>query len=127
MRTELEALLLYAAPRELLIAEPLSSATSKMLGAFVSASAGVRAETVQRDTYRDGGARAAVVAFYGEEGAPHSALCSFLLLLSAYCWPRLPAPFRAQVQQPTKPMRYAKYDVNELSWRRSCQRADAAA
>ena len=70
MRTELEALLLYAAPRELLIAEPLSSATAKMLGAFVSASAGVRAETVQRDTYRDGGARAAVVAFYGEEGAP---------------------------------------------------------
>ena len=70
MRTELEALLLYAAPRELLIVEPLSSATSKMLGAFVSASAGVRAETVQRDAYRDGGARAAVVAFYGEEGAP---------------------------------------------------------
>ena len=81
MRTELEALLLYAAPRELLIAEPLSSATSKMLGAFVSASAGVRAETVQRATYRDGGARAAVVAFYGEEGVP----TAFRLPLSFEC------------------------------------------
>ena len=75
MRTELEALLLYAAPRELLIAEPLSSATSKMLGAFVSASAGVRAETVQRDVYRNGGAQAAVVAFYGEDGAAQGKDC----------------------------------------------------
>ncbi len=81
MRTELEALLLYAAPRELLIAEPLSSATSRMLGAFVSASAGVRAETVHRDTYRDGGARAAVVAFYGEEGAPSPPLAVCPLLM----------------------------------------------
>ncbi len=81
MRTELEALLLYAAPRELLIAEPLSPATSKMLGAFVSASAGVRAETVQRDTYRDGGAKAAVVAFYGEQGAPSAPhpVCALLV------------------------------------------------
>ena len=80
MRTELEALLLYAAPRELLIAEPLSSATSKMLGAFVSASAGVRAETVQRDMYQDGGAQAAVVAFYGEDGAIRSHPCQGLEL-----------------------------------------------
>ena len=68
MRSALEAQLLYTAPRELLIAQPVSGPTEKMLGAFCSTSAGVRAETVKGGLYADGGALAAVTAFYSESG-----------------------------------------------------------
>lgn len=113
MRTELEALLLYAAPRELLIAEPLSSATSKMLGAFVSASAGVRAETVQRDTFRDGGARAAVVAFYGEHDGVHST--SALSQGCPVCHTPLALP-SSRATDETEPTIACRYISAQLRW-----------
>ena len=69
MRSALEAQLLYAAPRELLLLQPLSDATQQMLDGFCSASAGVRSEGVKRDLHGPGGALAAVSAFYSEDGA----------------------------------------------------------
>ena len=76
MRCGLEAQLLYAAPRELLLLQPLSAATQHMLDGFCSASAGVRSESVKRDLLGPGGALAAVSAFYGEAGElPHLHRC----------------------------------------------------
>lgn len=72
MRSALEAVLLYAAPRELLLVKPLSDLTEKMLAGFCSAQAGVRSESVRRELYLGGGALAAVSAFYDEGGEPIS-------------------------------------------------------
>lgn len=69
MRSALEAQLLYAAPRELLLLQPLSDATQQMLDGFCSASAGVRSEGVKRDLHGHSGALAAVSSFYSEAGA----------------------------------------------------------
>ncbi len=68
MRTELEARLVFAAPSELLIATPLSSASQRLLGAYTSQSRGLRSQTVPRDRYSSGGAVAALSTFYTHAG-----------------------------------------------------------
>ncbi|KAK9810008.1 hypothetical protein WJX72_003290 [[Myrmecia] bisecta] len=73
MRSELEARLMYAAPRELLLAGPLSSASEKMLASYTGQTKGLRAETVSRDKYSGGGGLAAITAFYGATGSKEEA------------------------------------------------------
>ena len=68
MRTELEARLVFAAPSELLIATPLSSASQRLLGAYTSQSRGLRSQTASRERYSSGGAVAAVSTFYTHAG-----------------------------------------------------------
>ena len=64
MRPGLEARLLLTSPQEVLVVEPVSSATSKMIDAMYGGStSGVRVERVARGSgYEDGGAAAAVAA-----------------------------------------------------------------
>jgi hypothetical protein len=68
MRTELEARLVFAAPSELLVATPVSSASQRLLGAYTSQSRGLRSQTAPRERYSSGGAVAAVTAFYAHAG-----------------------------------------------------------
>eukprot|EP00850_Spirogloea_muscicola_P002457 SM000009S23586 [mRNA] locus=s9:964727:971847:+ [translate_table: standard] len=68
-RPELEARLLALAPAELLLAEPLSASTEKVLADYVGPSARVRVERVPRARVADGGALAEVASFYAD-GAP---------------------------------------------------------
>lgn len=68
LRSELESRLMYCAPSELIIAQPMSNESSKLLGSYVSGSKGVRAETSATGGYQEGGALAAVTKFYGEHG-----------------------------------------------------------
>lgn len=97
MRAELESKLLLLAPAEILAAGPLSSPTRRLLGSFTNGGGGgsssggaagstaaagavrggggssgsggaVRLETVDGSRYLDGGALAAAIQFYGENG-----------------------------------------------------------
>eukprot|EP00850_Spirogloea_muscicola_P002363 SM000009S23492 [mRNA] locus=s9:327453:334432:+ [translate_table: standard] len=68
-RPELEARLLALTPAELLLAEPLSASTEKVLADYVGPSARVRVERVPRARVADGGALAEVASFYAD-GAP---------------------------------------------------------
>eukprot|EP00850_Spirogloea_muscicola_P011069 SM000067S20346 [mRNA] locus=s67:394120:401104:- [translate_table: standard] len=68
-RPELEARLLALAPAELLLAEPLSASTDKVLLDYVGPSARVRVERVPRARVANGGALAEVASFYAD-GAP---------------------------------------------------------
>lgn len=70
MRTELEERLVFAAPSELLVAAPLSSASQRLLGAYTAQSRGLRSQTAPRERYSAGGAVAAVTAFYAHAGPP---------------------------------------------------------
>ena len=91
MRTELEARLVFAAPSELLIATPISSASQRLLGAFTSQSRGLRSQTAPRARYSSGGAVAAVTAFYAHAGAfefkPALAIACAGYLLTGHCAP----------------------------------------
>ena len=71
MRPGLEARLLLTSPQEVLVVEPVSSATSKMIDAMYGGStSGVRVERVARGSgYEDGGAAAAVAAATAEFAA----------------------------------------------------------
>ncbi|KAK9916549.1 hypothetical protein WJX75_003960 [Coccomyxa subellipsoidea] len=80
MRTELEARLVFAAPSELLVATPVSSASQRLLGAYTSQSRGLRSQTAPRERYSSGGAVAAVTAFYAHAGVPEGALEAVLAL-----------------------------------------------
>ncbi|KAK9814927.1 hypothetical protein WJX73_002195 [Symbiochloris irregularis] len=66
LRAGLEARLMYTAPSELLIAQPLSRPSASLLGSYSTASRRMRSESVPADKYRNGGALAAVTAFYGK-------------------------------------------------------------
>ena len=68
LRGGLEARLMYTAPSELLVAQPLSGPSTSLLGSYSTASRRMRSEAVPADKYRDGGALAAVTAFYGTGG-----------------------------------------------------------
>eukprot|EP00884_Botryococcus_braunii_P017424 jgi/Botrbrau1/4365/Bobra.105_2s0012.1 len=71
MRSNLEARLMFSNPSELLVAAPLTGPSQRLLGSYTSSARGLRAETVSRGKYKDGGGLAAVVAFYGaQEGLP---------------------------------------------------------
>lgn len=66
LRAGLEARLMYTAPSELLVAQPLSGPSTSLLGSYSTASSRMRSESVPAEKYRDGGALAAVTAFYGK-------------------------------------------------------------
>jgi DNA mismatch repair protein MSH3 len=68
MRPGLEARLLRTSPTEVLVVEPVSAATSKMIDAmYGGSSSGVRVERVARCSgYEEGGAAAAVTAAVAE-------------------------------------------------------------
>ncbi|XP_004308095.1 PREDICTED: DNA mismatch repair protein MSH3 [Fragaria vesca subsp. vesca] len=64
MRSGLEAFVLSLSPAELLLGEPLSKQTEKMLLAFAGPASNVRVERVSRDCFKDGGALAEVMSLY---------------------------------------------------------------
>jgi len=65
LRGELEACLMFTPPSELLVAQPISSPSQKLLGSYVTQSRGLR-----RSKYSEGGGLAAVTEFYGASGLP---------------------------------------------------------
>ncbi|KAM1783770.1 hypothetical protein FF1_041896 [Malus domestica] len=64
MRSGLEAVVLSLSPAELLLGEPLSKQTDKMLLAFSGPASNVRVERVSRDCFKDSGAFAEVMSLY---------------------------------------------------------------
>ncbi|KAL6291484.1 hypothetical protein ACE6H2_008994 [Prunus campanulata] len=64
MRSGLEAAVLSLSPAELLIGDPLSKQTEKMLLAFSGPASHVRVEHVSRDHFNEGGAFAEVMSLY---------------------------------------------------------------
>ncbi len=70
LRGELEACLMFTPPSELLVAQPISSPSQKLLGSYVTQSRGLRSQSVGRSKYSQGGGLAAVTEFYGASGLP---------------------------------------------------------
>ncbi|KAI3981024.1 hypothetical protein MKX01_011074 [Papaver californicum] len=64
MRNALEAVILSLCPAEILIGEPLSKQTEKLLLAFAGPTSSVRVERASRDCFKDGGALAEVMSSY---------------------------------------------------------------
>uniref|UniRef100_A0A6N2NDC5 DNA mismatch repair protein MSH3 n=1 Tax=Salix viminalis TaxID=40686 RepID=A0A6N2NDC5_SALVM len=64
LRSGLEAFVLSLAPAELLLGDPLSKQTEKLLLAYSGPSSNVRVERVLRDCFSDGGALADVMSLY---------------------------------------------------------------
>ncbi|XP_034206345.1 DNA mismatch repair protein MSH3 isoform X2 [Prunus dulcis] len=64
MRSGLEAAVLSLSPAELLIGDPLSKQTEKILLAFSGPASNVRVEHVSRDHFNEGGAFAEVMSLY---------------------------------------------------------------
>ncbi|PON66417.1 DNA mismatch repair [Trema orientale] len=64
MRTGLEAVVLSLSPAELLLGQPLSKQTEKLLLAYAGPASNVRVERVSRDCFKDGGALAEVMTLY---------------------------------------------------------------
>ncbi|KAM0945139.1 putative DNA mismatch repair protein MutS/MSH [Dioscorea sansibarensis] len=64
MRSGLEAVILSLSPAEILLGEPLSTTTEKMLLAYAGPASNVRVERASRDCFNDGGALAEVVSLY---------------------------------------------------------------
>ena len=59
---------MFAPPSELLVAQPMSSPSQKLLGSYVTQSRRLRSESVSRSKYSEEGGLAAVTAFYGASG-----------------------------------------------------------
>nr|XP_010934727.2 LOW QUALITY PROTEIN: DNA mismatch repair protein MSH3 [Elaeis guineensis] len=68
MRSGLEAVILSLSPAEILLGEPLSMATEKLLLAYAGPSSNVRVERTSRDCFNDGGALAEVMSLYESVG-----------------------------------------------------------
>lgn len=68
LRGELEACLMFTPPSELLVAQPLSSPSQKLLGSYVTQSRGLRSQSVTKSKYSEGGGLAAVTEFYAATG-----------------------------------------------------------
>ena len=66
MRGNLEARLMFAAPSELLVAEPLSTASKRLLGSYTSASRRLRSESVPAEKFRSPDALQGLRSFYAE-------------------------------------------------------------
>nr|XP_009385995.1 PREDICTED: DNA mismatch repair protein MSH3 [Musa acuminata subsp. malaccensis] len=64
IRTGLEAVLISVSPAEILLGEPLSATTEKLLLAYAGPTSNVRVERASRDCYSDGGALAEVISLY---------------------------------------------------------------
>ena len=67
LRGEFESRIMFVAPSELLIAQPVSSASQKLLGSYAQQSRGLKAEAVQRDKYDQAAALQVVQDFYAGE------------------------------------------------------------
>ncbi|RWR91908.1 DNA mismatch repair protein MSH3 [Cinnamomum micranthum f. kanehirae] len=68
MRADLEAVVLSLAPVEILMGEPLSRQTEKLLLDYAGPSSNVRVERTSRDCFKDGGALADVMSLYEDIG-----------------------------------------------------------
>ncbi|CAM6048304.1 unnamed protein product [Sphagnum compactum] len=75
MRSELEARLLTCTPAELLLAMPISSTTEKLVMEFAGPTGEIRVEHMTCDAFRDGGAMAEVLSFYGIK-AERNTICT---------------------------------------------------
>ena len=64
MRGNLEAHLMYSTPSELLVADPVSTASRRLLGSFSQAVQGLKAESVSEAKYDYEGARSAIADIY---------------------------------------------------------------
>ncbi|XP_057952533.1 DNA mismatch repair protein MSH3 isoform X2 [Malania oleifera] len=64
IRAGLESVVLSLSPAELLLGEPLSKQTEKMLLAFSGPASNVRVERASRDCFKDGGALAEVMSLF---------------------------------------------------------------
>ncbi|KAM6555900.1 hypothetical protein CsatB_002919 [Cannabis sativa] len=64
MRSGLEAVILSLSPAELILGQPLSKQTEKLLLGYAGPSSNVRVERVSRDCFMDGGALAEVMTLY---------------------------------------------------------------
>ncbi|GAU15437.1 hypothetical protein TSUD_44740 [Trifolium subterraneum] len=64
LRSELEAVVASLSPAELLLGDPLSKQTEKLLLAFAGPSSNARVERASRDCFTDGGASAEVMTLY---------------------------------------------------------------
>lgn len=64
MRTGLEAVVLSLSPVEILLGEPISAQTEKLLLAYAGPSSNVRVERTSRDCFKDGGALAEVMSLF---------------------------------------------------------------
>ena len=73
LRGELEACLMFTPPSELLVAQPITSPSQKLLGSYVTQSRALRSQSVPRSKYSQGGGLAAVTEFYGAAGGHASA------------------------------------------------------
>ncbi|KAJ4706053.1 putative DNA mismatch repair protein MSH3 [Melia azedarach] len=69
LRNGLETVLLSLSPAELLLAQPLSKQTTKLLLAYAGSASNVRVERASRDCFRGGGALAEVMSLYENRGA----------------------------------------------------------
>ncbi|KAK1284628.1 DNA mismatch repair protein MSH3 [Acorus calamus] len=67
MRSGLEAVMMSLSPAELLLGEPLSSQTKKLLLGYAGPTSNVRVERISRDCFRDGGALSELMSLY-EDG-----------------------------------------------------------
>ena len=68
LRGELEACLMFTPPSELLVAQPISSPSQKLLGSYVTQSRGLRSQSVPKSKFSQGGGLAAVTEFYSTSG-----------------------------------------------------------
>nr|XP_025674572.1 DNA mismatch repair protein MSH3 isoform X2 [Arachis hypogaea] len=68
LRSALEAVMLNLSPAELLLGDPLSKQTEKLLLAFAGPASNVRVERTSRDCFADGGALAEVLTLYENMG-----------------------------------------------------------
>lgn len=64
MRGNLEAHLMYSTPSELLVADPMSKASRRLLGSFSQAVQGLKAESLPKEKYGREEAHKAVLDFY---------------------------------------------------------------
>ncbi|KAF9617579.1 hypothetical protein IFM89_037391 [Coptis chinensis] len=72
MRMALEGVVLSLSPAEVLLGEPLSKQTEKMLLSYAGPTSSVRVERASRDCFKDGGALAEVTRLYENMGGDSS-------------------------------------------------------
>ena len=59
---------MFTPPSELLVAQPISSPSQKLLGSYVTQSRGLRSQSVPKSKFSQGGGLAAVTEFYSASG-----------------------------------------------------------
>ncbi|KAF3335261.1 DNA mismatch repair protein MSH3 [Carex littledalei] len=72
MRSGLEAVVLSLSPVEILLGEPVSAGTEKLLTAYAGPTSNVRVERMSRDCFNEGGALAEVMSLYENMDDDHS-------------------------------------------------------